>query len=178
MLDYLSEEIKAFLMPRNQYFSQLVTPFSYWHRKQHNGVAYSDLDQVSICPACAAPLLIADHIYNKDNQFRSKSEWLYRPYKILAKAAKIPFFTIWYTVDENTENREITEFHAKNQLSDGHRLRLTPDQMLEYLEFKVQQHIPNCQAKEYLLQRVTDTNEHNQNFLRQDNYVKILLNRS
>ena len=95
ILDYLSEEIKAFLMPRKQYFDQLVTPFSYWHRNQHNGIAYSDIDQVSLCPACAAPLFLADHIYNKDNQFRSKSEWLYRPYKILAKAAKIPFFTIY-----------------------------------------------------------------------------------
>ena len=165
-------------MPRNQYFSQLVSPFSYWHRKQHNGVAYTDLDQLSICPACAAPLLLADHIYNIDNKFRSKSEWLYRPYKIMAKAAKIPFFTIWYSVDENTENREITEFHVKNQLTDGQRLRLTPDQMLEYLEFKVLQHAPNCSAKDYLLKRVTEANEHNNNFLRQYNYVKILLNRS
>ena len=153
-------------MPRNQYFSQLVSPFSYWHRKQHNGEAYT------------APLLLADHIYNIDNQFRSKSEWLYRPYKILAKAAKIPFFTIWYSVDENTENREITEFHVKNQLTDGQRLRLTPDQMLEYLEYKVLQHAPECSSKDYLLKRVTEANEHNNNFLRQDNYVKILLNRS
>ena len=165
-------------MPRNQYFSQLVSPFSYWHRKQHNGVAYTDLDQLSICPACAAPLLLADHIYYIDNKFRSKSEWLYRPYKIMAKAAKIPFFTIWYSVDENTENREITEFHVKNQLTDGQRLRLTPDQMLEYLEFKVLQHAPECPSKDYLLKRVTEANEHNNNFLRQDNYVKILLNRS
>jgi hypothetical protein len=165
-------------MPRNQYFDQLVSPFSYWHRKQHNGVAYSDLDQVSICPACAKPLLLADHIYNKDNQFRTKSAWLYRPYKYMAKAAKIPFLTIWYTVDENSENREITEFHVKNNLTDGHRLKLTPDQMLEYLEWKVQQHIPECQSKDYLLKRVTEANEHNNNFLRQDKYVKILLNRS
>ena len=56
ILDYLSEEIKAFLMPRKQYFDQLVTPFSYWHRNQHNGVAYTDLDMCSMCPACAAPL--------------------------------------------------------------------------------------------------------------------------
>jgi len=50
--------------------------------------------------------------------------------------------------------------------------------MLQYLEYKVQQHIPVCQSKEYLLKRVTAANEHNNNFLRQDNYVKILLNRS
>ena len=164
-------------MPRKQYFDQLVSPFSYFHRKQHNGIAYTDLDHCSICPACAQPLLLADHIYNRDNQFRGKSNWLNRPYKIIARAAKIPFFTIWYTVDENTENREITEFHVKNQLSQAHRLRLTPDQMVQYLEYKVLQHIPDCRSKDYLLKRVTESNEHNNNFLRQDNYVKILLNR-
>ena len=96
----------------------------------------------------------------------------------MAKAAGIPFFTIWYSVDENTENREITEFHVRNNLLGARILRLEPDQMLQYLEYKVQQHIPDCRSKDYLLKRVTDTNEHNQNFLRQDNYVKILLNRS
>ena len=165
-------------MPRDQIYSQLVSPFSYFHRKLHNGVAYTDLDQCSICPACAKPLLLADHIYNKDSQFRGKSAWLYRPYKYLANAAKIPFFTIWYTVDETTENREITEFHIKNQITNGPIKRLTPDQLVQYLELKVQQHIPECHSKDYLLQRITETNEHNQNFLRQDNYVKILLNRS
>ena len=165
-------------MPRNQYYSQLVSPFSYFHRKQHNGIAYTDLDQCSICPACARPLLLADHIYNKDNQFRTKSDWLYRPYRYLANKAGIPFLTIWYTVDENTENREIIEFHTKNNLSSASRLRLTPDQMLQYLEYKVLQHIPDCKKKSYLLKRVTEANEHNNNFLRQDNYVKILLNRS
>ena len=177
-IDKLSRLCMPQNMPRNQYFDQLVTPFSYWHRNQHNGIAYTDLDMCSLCPACAAPLFLADHIYNKDNKFRSKSNWLYKPYKILARAAKIPFFTIWYTVDENTENREITEFHVRNNLSGGRILRLEPDWMLQYLEYKVIQHIPDCQSKDYLLKRVTDTNEHNQNFLRQDNYVKILLNRS
>ena len=165
-------------MPRNQYYSQLVSPFSYWHRKQHNGIAYTDLDKLAISPACAQPLLLADLIYNRDNQFKGKSAWLNRPYKFIALKAEIPFFTIWYSVDENTENREITEFHIKNQLTGGQRLTLTPDQMLQYLEYKVQKHIPVCQSKNYLLKRVTDTNEHNINFLRQDNYVKVLLNRS
>tara|TARA_X000001382_G_scaffold114167_1_gene92336 strand:+ start:4997 stop:5494 length:498 start_codon:yes stop_codon:yes gene_type:complete len=165
-------------MPRDQFFNQLVTPFSYWHRQAHNGIAYTDLDQLSICPACAHPLMIADHIYNKDNQFRSKSHWLYRPYKFIARSANIPFFTIWYTVDENTKNREIIEFHIKNQLTDGQRLRLTPDQMLQYLEYKVVQHIPDCQAKDYLLKRVTENNEYNISFRRQHDYIKVLLNGS
>ncbi len=178
LVDYLFVGFNGSYMARNQYFNQLVTPYSYWHRNQHNGIAYTDLDKLAICPACAQPLLLADLIYNRDNQFRGKSGWLNRPYKFMAKKAGIPFFTIWYTVDENTENREITEFHIKNQLSQAQRLRLTPDQMLQYLEYKVVQHIPDCQSKNYLLKRVTDTNEYNQNFLRQDNYVKILLNRS
>jgi len=165
-------------MPRDQFYNQLVTPFSYWHRQAHNGVAYTDLDQLSICPACAQPLMIADHIYNKDNQFKSKSEWLYRPYKFMARATGIPFFTIWYTVDENTKNREITSFNIKNQLTDGQTIALTPDEMLQYLEYLVQSHIPVCQAKDYLLKRVTEANEYNNNFLRKEDYVKVLLNRS
>ncbi len=166
-------------MARNQYYDVLSsTPYSYWHRSKHDGVSYLDLDKLAICPACAQPLLLADLIYNRDNQFRGKAPWLNRPYKFIAKAAGIPFFTVWYTVNENTENREITEFHIKNQLSQAQRLRLTPDRWLQYLEYKVQEHIPDCRSKEYLLKRVTAANEHNQNFLRQDNYVKILLNRS
>ena len=165
-------------MPRDQFYNQLVTPFSYWHRQAHNGVAYTDLDQLSICPACAQPLMIADHIYNKDNQFKSKSEWLYRPYKFMARATGIPFFIILYTVDENTKNREITSFNIKNQLTDGQTIALTPDEMLQYLEYLVQSHIPVCQAKDYLLKRVTEDNEYNNNFLRKEDYVKVLLNRS
>ena len=100
------------------------------------------------------------------------------PYKFMALKAEIPFFTIWYTVDEDTENREITEFHIQNQLSHGQRRALTPDQMLEYLEWKVQQHIPKCSAKNYLLKRITEDNQHNKNFTRRNNYVEILSNRS
>jgi len=165
-------------MARDQFYNQLVTPFSYWHRQAHNGIAYTDLDQLSICPACAHPLMLADHIYNKDNKFKSKSDWLYRPYKSIARSAKIPFFTIWYSVDENTENRDITAFHVQNQLTNGQRMALTPDQMLQYLEYLVQLHIPVCQAKDYLMKRITEENEYNNNFVRKDEYVKILLSRS
>ena len=50
-------------MARNQYFNQLVSPVSSWHREQHDGIAYLDADFISICPACAKPLFIADLIY-------------------------------------------------------------------------------------------------------------------
>ena len=48
------------------------------------------------------------------------------------------------------------------------------EKMLEYLEFKVQQHIPTCSSKKYLLKRVTAITEHNSNFKRLNNYVKLL----
>ena len=52
------------------------------------------------------------------------------------------------------------------------------NEWLQYLEFKVQEHIPVCQSKDYLLKRVTEDNEHNKNFIRRNDYVKVLSNRS
>ena len=60
-------------MPREKITSILTTPFSHWHRQQHNGIAYLDLDYISVCPACATPLFIADQIYNKDKTSNSSS---------------------------------------------------------------------------------------------------------
>ena len=40
-------------MARNQYYNQLHSPVSSWHRSKHDGVALVDLDFLSICPACA-----------------------------------------------------------------------------------------------------------------------------
>ena len=38
-------------MPRNeQYPGVLKTPYSIWHREQHNGIAYSDIDKIAQCP--------------------------------------------------------------------------------------------------------------------------------
>ena len=76
-------------MPRNKIFTTQDTPFSTWHRSQHDGVNMIDLDVIGICPACAKPLFLADTIYNKDFQFRGKSDWHRRPYKFLAVAAEI-----------------------------------------------------------------------------------------
>ena len=60
-------------MARNQYYNQLKTPVSTWHRSKHDGVAYLDLDFLSVCPACAEPLLLADTIYNINDEFKGKS---------------------------------------------------------------------------------------------------------
>ena len=164
-------------MARNQYYDQRVTPVSTWHRGLHNGVSLTDCDFLPICPACATPLLIADTIYNKDNNFKDKSAWLQRPYIHVAKKCEFPYFQIWYTVDEISEQeRPITEFYIKRIYPPGGKgiIKLTPDEMLQYLEYKVQQHIPTCSSKDYLLKRVTEINEHNSTFERLNNYVKLL----
>ena len=46
--------------------------------------------------------------------------------------------------------------------------------LLQYLEWKVQQHIPKCTNKKYLLKRVTAATAPNSNFKRLENYVKLL----
>ena len=164
-------------MARNQYYNQLKTPVSTWHRSKHDGVAYLDLDFLSVCPSCAEPLLLADTIYNINDQFKGKSAWLNKPYIYVAEKCKIPYFNIWYTVNEiSEEERPIIEFHIKRiyPKSDGSLRKLTPDEMLQYLEWKVQQHIPNCTNKKYLLKRVTAATAPNSNFKRLENYVKLL----
>ena len=83
----------------------------------------------------------------------------------------------WFDDNEISEQeRPITEFHIKRIYPPGKNdiVKLTPDQMLEYLEFKVQQHIPTCSAKNYLLKRITTKSEHNTDFKRLNNYVKLL----
>jgi len=52
--------------------------------------------------------------------------------------------------------------------------KLTPDELVQYLEWKVQQHIPDCKDKKYLLKRVTAATATNFNFKRLGNYVKLL----
>ena len=46
----------------------LKSPYSKWHRKQHNGIAYTDIDKIAQCPACGKSLFLADLIFNKDDQ--------------------------------------------------------------------------------------------------------------
>jgi hypothetical protein len=163
-------------MARNEFYSVTRTPVSVWHRKQHDLVALTDCDFLSICPACAKNLIIADTIYNKDNSFKGKSEWLQRPYKQIAQCLKIPYWIIWYTVDETKTERPITKFHLKRIYPNPSTtiLELEPDQFLQYLEHKVQQHIPDCNSKEYLKKRMNADTEFNKNLTRKDNYERLL----
>ena len=49
-------------MPRNKIFSTIDSPFSHWHRNQHDGINMVDVDVVGICPGCAKPLFLSDTI--------------------------------------------------------------------------------------------------------------------
>ena len=82
-------------MARNQYYNQLHSPVSTWHRQKHDGIAYLDLDFLSICPACAKPLFLADTIYNKNNDFKGKAPWLQRPYIYVAQKCELPYFLLF-----------------------------------------------------------------------------------
>jgi len=163
-------------MARNEFYSVTRTPVSIWHRNQHDLVAATDIDLCEICPACAKILVISDTIYNVDGSFRGKSEWLQRPYKEIAKCLNIPFWEVFYTVNEFDSQRPIVEFNIRriypNPTND--LINLTPDEYLQYLEHKVQQHIPDCKSKEYLKKRMNTPTQQNKTLLRKNNYERLL----
>ena len=167
-------------MARNEtYPGVLKTPYSKWHRKQHNGISYTDIDKIAQCPACGKSLFIADLIFNKHDTYKTKPFYTKRVYLEISKALNIAYFEIHYTTIGKQDNSPLERLSVRRIApSEGSLHHITLDQWLEYLEFKVIEHIPVCQSKKYLLQRVTEENEHNKNFLRKNNYVKILSHRS
>ena len=163
-------------MPRNKIFTTIDSPFSTWHRCQHDGINMVDLDVVGICPACAKPLFLADSIYNKDFRFIGKSNWLRTPYKFLAVKAEIPYYEFFYTVDESTKFRDCIRFDINRIYphSDKKWRNLSPDNMLQFLEhMALKSHGPDCTRKDYLIRKVTANKCGNQ-FIRQQNYVEFL----
>lgn len=165
-------------MARDKFYSVTETPYSKWHRSQHDGIAYQDIDKVSICPACAQPLFIADTIYNYANSCKPKSDWMNKAYIYIAKQCNIPFFVIWYSVDEN-DDRKVYRIDVQKIYPKKSAIRsIQPEEWLQFLEFKVKEHIPNCKEKKYLLERVTRDTPGNKTFKRKNEYVEILSNRS
>lgn len=162
-------------MPRQKISTVLTSPFSNWHRNHHDGISYTDLDVLGLCPACAKILFVADTIYNKDNNFKGKSQWLRSPYKQVAVSLDIPYFEFFYTVDEKTADRDIIKFNVRRIYPYKKNLiSLDPDEMLQYLEYKsLVQHGPNCSNKEYLKERVQENKSKNL-FARKYKYVQIL----
>ena len=162
-------------MPRNKIYSVQNSPFSTWHRNHHDGISYTDLDVLGLCPACAKILYLADTIYNKNNDFSGKSRWLQSPYCQVSEALNVPYFEFFYTVNESLENRDITDFIVKRiRPFKKDLIKLTPDQMLQYLEYKsLVEHGPECPSKDYLLKRVQENKSKNL-FERKYKYVQLL----
>ena len=167
-------------MARNEvYPGVLKTPYSKWHRNQHNGIAFSDIDKISQCPACGKALFIADLIFNANDQFKTKPFYTKRIYLEIATALQIPFFELYYTTVGKADNGPLESLSVRRiapTKAELHHISL--NDWLQYLEFKVQEHIPVCKSKSYLLKRISENNEHNNNFTRRNNYVKVLSNRS
>lgn len=165
-------------MARDKFYSVQETPYSKWHRAQHDGVAYQDIDKVSICPACAQPLFIADTIYNYGGSCKPKPEWLNKAYIYIASQCKIPFFTIWYSVNE-LKDREVYKIDVQKIYPKKSAIKtIQPDEWLQFIELKVKEHIPECKEKKYLLKRITKDTPGNKNFKRLNEYVEILSNGS
>ena len=167
-------------MARNeQYPGVLKTPYSKWHRSVHNGVSMTDIDKISQCPACAKSLLIADLIFNKYDTYKTKNFFTKKAYLEIAKALNIPYFELYYTTVGKTDNGPLERLSVRRIYPIEAELKhISLDNWLEYLEFKVIEHIPVCQSKKFLNQRISAHNEYNKNFIRRNNYVKVLSNRS
>ena len=144
-------------MARNEvYPGVLKTPYSKWHRKQHSGIAYTDIDKISQCPACGKCLFLADLIFNANDQYKTKPFYTKRAYLEIATALQIPFFEIYYTTEGKEDNGPLESLSVRRIApTEGKLHHIDLDNWLQYLEFKVQEHIPVCQSKDYLLKRVT-----------------------
>ena len=164
---------------KEQYPGVLKTPYSRWHRDQHDGIAYSDIDKISQCPACGKALFLADLIFNANNQYKTKPFYTKRIYLEISTALQIPFFELYYTTEGRADNGPLESLSVRRIApTKGDLQHINLDKWLQYLEFKVQEHIKVCKSKDYLLKRVTVNNEHNKNFTRRNNYVKLLSIRS
>jgi len=167
-------------MARNEkYRKVLKTAYSKWHRNQHNGIAFTDIDKIAQCPACAKALFIGDLIFNKDDSYKTKVFFTKSVYLEISRALNIPYFEIYYTTvaradDGDLERLSVRLIHPKQ----GDLWHLTLNQWQSYLEHKVIEHAPICQRKQYLLERINDKDERNKTILNKEKYVKVLSNRS
>ena len=137
-------------MPRNKIFTTIDSPFSSWHRSQHDGVNMVDLDVVGICPACAKPLFLADTIYNVDFRFSGKDSWHQTPYKFLAAKQRYHITRSSIPVDESKAHRGIRpiirfDIFRIYPHCDKKWRNLSPDNMLQFLEhMALKSHGPDC----------------------------------
>ena len=167
-------------MARNViYRNVLKTAYSTWHRSLHNGIAYTDIDKISQCPACGTPLLIGDTIFNVNNTFKTKPFYTKTAYLAISKALKIPYFEIYYTTVGKQDHSALESVSVRlNYPKQGELRHLSLPQWQQYLEHKVIEHAPICERKDYLQERINSKDHRNKTILLKSEYDKILLNRS
>jgi len=167
-------------MARNEIYRKVLkTAYSKWHRSLHHGIAYTDIDKISQCPACGTPLLIGDTIFNKDNTFKTKAFYTKTAYLIISKALKIPYFEIYYTTVGQQDHTPLESLSVRlNYPKKGELKHLTLQQWQLYLEHKVIEHAPTCKRKDYLQERINKQDHYNKSILLKSEYDKVLLNRS
>ena len=142
-------------MVKQVYFKGVkFSGYSSWHRKNHGLISMADIDKISVCNACLEPLFIAETVFNNGQGWN-------KPHKItkrLAEKASIPAFIIWYKL----VGEMLIFLYVKKIAPDypggynSEPKRLTPDQWLQYLEFKQVQHYPNCKKKELFLKKLKE----------------------
>ena len=147
-------------------------PYSIQHRKEHDGISYYDVDQISSCISCSKSLLCVDQIF--DNNYSTLKDFQKKNIKILAQVAealKIPAWLVWYKIDVNrivlsVKVKQIAPTYkpAWNELP----TYLTWDQWVEYLEYKQQEHYPNCPNKAFFKKKILA-----KPFKRRQNYEKL-----
>ena len=134
-------------MSKKVYFKDVkFSGYSSWHRSNHNSIAMADCDKISVCNACLEPLFLAETVFNNGQGWN-------KPHKItkrLAEMSGIPAFVLWYKL----VGEMLIFVHVKKiapNYKDGYSsdpIRLTPDEWLQFLEFKQVQHYPHCKKKE------------------------------
>ena len=143
-------------MVKQVYFSDVkFSKYSTWHRTQtHNCLGFSDIDQVSSCNACLEPLFLVETVFFNNQK-------LIKPHKItkrLAEMAGIPAFILWY----HTVGDMMMWFHVKKiapDYSGGYNSepkRITPDQWLQFLEYKQSEHFPKCKKQDLFLKKLKE----------------------
>jgi len=166
-------------MPRNVILSMpakrervYFPPYSIKHRSESDAISYYDLDKLATCISCTKILMCADLIF--DPGYSTLKDFQKKNIKVLtqvAEALKIPGWLVWYMCDEN---RDVISVKVK-QVSPTFKpawnelpTYLTWDQWVEYLEYKQQEHYPNCQNKAFFKKKILA-----KPFKRRQNYEKL-----
>ena len=147
-------------MVKQVYFSDVkFSKYSTWHRQQHNCLNFSDIDQVSCCNACLEPLFLAETVFNNGQGW-------HKPHKItkrLAEMSGIPAFLIFYKLVGEmlifVHVKKIAPNYPGGYSSEPRRL--SPDQWLQYLEFKQAEHYPNCSKQQLFLKKLREDHRAN-----------------